>query len=49
MPTATPTATTSRSPQGRIVPREACFALKATAISEGSANVAAKPMTAANR
>ena len=46
-PTATPTATAILRPQGLIVPPETAPALRATAMSDGSAMVVPKPMAAA--
>ena len=48
-PRATPTATVTRNPQGLMLPPETSRALKAMAMSEGSAMVVAKPTSAANR
>ena len=43
-PTATPRATAMRKPWAPTVPPETSSALSATAMSEGSAMVVAKPM-----
>ena len=47
-PAATPTATARRRPQACTAPPETSSAFSATAISEGSATVVAKPIAAAN-
>ena len=46
---ATPTATAIRRPHSPMAPPETSRALRATAISEGSATVVAKPIAAAKR
>jgi hypothetical protein len=48
MPAATPIATAMRRPQVVIVPPDTCCALSATAMSDGSATVVAKPIAAPN-
>ena len=47
-PTATPSATASLNPQAPTAPPETSSAFSATAMSEGSATVVAKPIAAAN-
>ena len=47
-PIATPKATAMRSPHAPTAPRETSSAFSATAMSDGSATVVAKPMAAAN-
>ena len=46
-PNATPMATAMRNPHALILPAETSCAFSATAISDGSATVVAKPMAAA--
>ena len=48
-PMATPTATAIRSPQALTARPETSSAFSATAMSDGSATVVAKPMAAAKR
>ena len=45
-PRATPSATAKRNPHAPTAPPETCCAFNATAMSEGSATVVAKPMAA---
>ena len=47
-PAATPRATAIRRPQAPTAPPETSSAFSATAMSEGSATVVAKPIAAAN-
>ena len=49
IPTATPSATETLSPQTPMAPAETSLALIATAMSDGSAMVVAKPTQKAKR